>query len=89
MSTASPRWVTCREFIEFLMDYLSGEMPEAQRDEFDNHLSCCPSCIAYMKTYKQTIDIGKAALAPTDEPVPGEVPEDLVKAVLAARKKAR
>jgi len=86
----TPKWITCREFLDFLWAYLSGEVTDAERAEFEWHLSGCPSCVAYMKTYRQTIELGKGAFAPlepTDEPVPEEVPEELVAAILKARKK--
>jgi anti-sigma factor RsiW len=90
---SAPKWITCREFLDFLWAYLSGEVTEEQRAEFELHLSGCPSCVAYMKSYQRTIELGKAAYAtstplrPTDEPVPDEVPEELVEAILAARRR--
>lgn len=81
--------VTCREFVEFLADYLAGELPQPQRDEFNTHLSICPACVSYMKTYVESIRLGKGALAATDEPLPSEVPEEIVRAILAARSKRR
>ena len=55
-----------------------------QRAEFERHLSVCPSCVNYLKTYEQTIILTKIA---GDDPVPAEVPESLVQAILAARSK--
>jgi anti-sigma factor RsiW len=77
--------MTCREFIEFLMQYLDGELPRDRRAVFDAHLAECPWCVAYMHNYEQTITLGQAAFEPTDDPVPSEVPVELVKAILAAR----
>jgi anti-sigma factor RsiW len=85
--SSTERWITCREFIEFLMDYLESLLPEAQRREFDLHLAMCPACVAYLKTYQQTVAAGKAALAGPDERLPEEIPGELVKAILAARGK--
>ena len=78
--------ITCRTFVEFLMDYLSGDLPEGQRDDFDRHLADCVACVAYMNTYRETIELGKAAFRDPDAPVPGDVPEDLVKAILEVRR---
>ena len=78
--------VTCRTFVEFLVEYMSGELPEPQRDEFDGHLAACVACVAYMKTYAKTVELGKAAFQNLDAAVPDDVPEDLVKAVLASRR---
>jgi len=77
--------MTCRELVEFLMLYLDGELPLDQRARFDDHLTVCHACVIYMNTYIETVQMGKAACAPLDEPVPDEVPEELVRAILAAR----
>ena len=77
--------VTCREFVRFLYDYLILDLPSERRAEFNAHLAACPYCVAYMKTYEASIRWGRAALAPSDDPVPADVPEALVQAILAAR----
>jgi len=79
--------VTCRELTEFLDDYLSGVLPEEERQAFNHHLAQCPSCVAYMKTYETSVRLGKAVLGRSEEPLPGDLPEDLVRAILAIRKK--
>ena len=78
--------ITCRTFVEFLMDYMSGELPEPQRDQFDEHLAACVACVAYMKTYMATVELGKASFADLEARIPDDVPEDLVKAILASRR---
>ena len=78
--------ITCREFVEFLDDYLAAALPEAERSAFGAHLAACPSCVAYMKTYQASIRLGKAVLSGPD--LPAEVPQELLQAVLAACKKA-
>jgi anti-sigma factor RsiW len=80
------RWITCREFVDFLDDYLSGSLSEEERAALNGHLAVCPSCVAYMKTYQASVQLGKAVLTRSEEPVPEEVPEELVRAILAARK---
>ena len=79
--------MTCRDFIEFLMEYLSDALTAEERAIFDAHLSECPWCVAYLKTYRETVALGKAALAEREKDIPEDVPEDLVQAVLAARRK--
>lgn len=77
--------ITCRELIDFLMAYCDGELPADQRAIFEEHLACCPPCVAYLKTYQQAVCLGKAACAEEDRGAK-EVPEELVKAILAARR---
>jgi len=62
--------MTCREFIDFLMEYLSGELSARERAEFERHLADCPDCSAYLRSYEETIKLGKAAFDDPDAPVP-------------------
>jgi len=77
--------LTCREFIEFLGAYLDGELPNTQRREFDWHLKLCRSCRAYLQTYRHTIRLEELTRSQLDRDVPDTVPEELVRAILAAR----
>jgi len=78
--------LTCRELAEFLADYLAGELSESERDRFEAHLRICPACAAYVGTYREAIRLGRLAWAPESDPVlPTDVPEGLVRAILAAR----
>ncbi len=76
----------CREFVAFLMQYVSEELPQSQLARFEEHLAICPSCVAYMDSYVETVKLGKAAFSDLDEPVPEDVPEELVRAILSAKK---
>ena len=72
-------YLPCTEIIGFLADYLDGALSSERRFEFDRHLAVCPSCVAYLETYKETIRMAKAAELPVED-----APEDLIKAILAA-----
>ncbi len=80
--------MTCRELNEFLLDYHAGELPEAQRALFEQHLRGCAPCMAYLASYEDTIKLGRAAFRDDDAPVPPEVPTELVRAILKARRKS-
>lgn len=77
----------CRELAEFLLDYVSGELPDESRTHFEFHLSKCKNCHAYLVQYQVTIRAGKIACDEMSDELP-EIPEDLIKAVMAARSKA-
>jgi anti-sigma factor RsiW len=79
--------MTCREFVEFLMDYLSQDIPADSREIFERHINACPDCVQYLATYKQTIVLCREAFDVKEEEIPAEVPEDLVQAILAAQRK--
>jgi anti-sigma factor RsiW len=76
--------VTCRELDGFLLDYVSGELAEDVRKEFESHLEICDACEDYLRTYRETIRLGRAAYRDPDAPI-GPMPEGLVQAILAAR----
>ena len=78
--------MTCREFADFILGYLSGDLDPEIRTSFDRHLSRCPSCHAYLAQYEATVAAGKAVFAQPDADIPGDVPEDLVQAILASRR---
>jgi anti-sigma factor RsiW len=77
--------MTCREFIEFLWRYFDDELSPTERENFDLHVAQCPHCLQYLHSYQDTVRIGKTVLADSEEPLPSEVPEELVQAILAAR----
>jgi anti-sigma factor RsiW len=78
--------VTCREFADFMMDYLSNELPAESRAQFEYHLSLCVNCRKYLRSYEETVKLGKRAFDDEDSALPADVPNDLVKAILAARR---
>jgi anti-sigma factor RsiW len=78
--------VTCREFAEFMADYLSGGLVPETRAQFEDHLTVCPNCVAYLSNYRDTVALGRQAFADDDADVRGQVPDGLVNAILATRR---
>ena len=78
--------MTCREFVDFLMEYLDGTLSRDQREVFDAHMGECSSCVTYLDTYRIAVDLGKDICEDPDGPIPDDVPEGLVVAILAARR---
>ncbi len=77
--------MTCRELHDFLAAYLERELPPEQLAEFERHMRLCPPCVRYLATYRKTIEMCRAAQEPPEhEPIP----EELVRAILAARSKS-
>ncbi|MBW2282429.1 MAG: zf-HC2 domain-containing protein [Deltaproteobacteria bacterium] len=80
--------MTCQELADFLLRYLDGELPAPQGESFAEHLALCPPCKAYLTTYQKTVKLGQSVCADPEGPVPGDVPDELVEAILAARSRA-
>lgn len=74
--------MTCRDFADFLLDYVEGDLAAGARRRFDEHLANCPDCVHYLQHYTETVKAGRLAMA--DE-LPADVPDDLVRAILRAR----
>jgi anti-sigma factor RsiW len=77
--------MTCREFAEFLDAYLDGALAPEEVAEFERHLAVCQHCVAYLDTYRRTVESVRG-LHEGEAQVPDDVPEELVQAILAARR---
>jgi anti-sigma factor RsiW len=77
--------MTCREFADVLDDYVAGALRGEPLAIFERHLALCPNCDHYLAQYRATIALGRGAFADEDAPVPADVPEHLITAILAAR----
>ena len=68
--------MTCKRIIlEYLVEYEDGTMPEADRLEFERHLSHCPPCVVFLKSYQAT---GRTLRMLK----PREIPRNLAEAVI-------
>lgn len=75
----------CRECDEFLVEYVAGDLPADVLATFELHLSRCRNCRNYLEQYRATIKAGKTACDIARQGI--EMPEELIKAILAARPK--
>ncbi len=74
----------CGELIQFLIDYLEGELPAPVAARFKAHLDRCPPCQTYLRTYQQTILTARRALC-NEKPCGMErVPEEMIRAIMTA-----
>jgi anti-sigma factor RsiW len=78
--------MTCRELAEFLADYLARALGPEEPAIFDRHLAECADCAAYLRSYAATVRLVKQAY--DDDPVPADVPDGLVRAIVEARKRS-
>ncbi len=77
--------ISCRDFVSFLNQYIDGELAPERRAIFERHLAIYPDCTAYIDAYRKTMSLSVTALRGT-VPVPPQIPESLLRAILAARK---
>lgn len=77
--------LTCRQIIDFVQAFLDGELPPREQTIFELHLTLCPDCVNYLRSYQATRALSK--LIGKDEPATSPISEDLIRAILAARKR--
>lgn len=76
----------CREFIELVGAYFDGELDSSAQDELDAHLAECLECSLYLDSYRKTVELSKMAMRDDRSEEP---PEDLVQAILNAKRSRR
>jgi predicted anti-sigma-YlaC factor YlaD len=61
--------LTCKEVVEIVTDYLEGTMPSELRERFEDHLSTCDGCSAYLVQMRETIRLTGML---TEDAIPSE-----------------
>jgi anti-sigma factor RsiW len=79
--------MTCRELVEFLSDYLADDLPVVEKRAFEEHIRECAACARYLDGFSATVELTRRAFDDPEAPVPSEVPEELVSAILSARRR--
>lgn len=74
-----PPETNCKLLIDFLDDYLAQRLDATARSRFEEHLSLCPPCRDYLKTYSDTSKLARQCCG---ERCTQPLPEDLVQAIL-------
>jgi anti-sigma factor RsiW len=53
------REIGCPECVELLADYIDGALPQDQIAQLEWHLDGCPPCVAFVNTYKGTVNAAR------------------------------
>ncbi len=80
--------LTCKEFDDFMIDYLEGNLSIWQKYMCWMHVKFCRECAYYIQQYQKVIQLEQKAFDSPGDPVPDTVPEELIKAAMAHYKKA-
>jgi anti-sigma factor RsiW len=49
----------CRECFDLLADYVDGTLPAHQAELLEWHLEGCAPCVAFVNTYRGTVDAAR------------------------------
>ena len=55
--------ITCTELVDLLLEFTGGDLDDAQRAVFEQHLCGCATCIVTVETYQATIVVTRALSA--------------------------
>jgi predicted anti-sigma-YlaC factor YlaD len=72
---AEPTEMECRRIAELLADYFDGTLPRETHELIDWHIEGCPPCVAFVNTYRGTIDAAKHL---RDTTIPPEMKQRLL-----------
>jgi anti-sigma factor RsiW len=49
--------ITCRDLIELLMDFHSGQLSAEWRESIEQHLGRCSQCVAFVESYRTLVEM--------------------------------
>ena len=79
--------ISCESFDSFIVDYIDDNLTCDQKLVFLQHLNECPPCKIYLKNYEYRIQISKSIFTTETEKL--DIPEQLIEAILAAKKQIK
>ncbi len=53
---------TCKDATSLIFEFLSGELNPETNSEFEKHLEICPDCVAFLNTYRKTVELTRSFL---------------------------
>ncbi len=65
----------CKEIVDLLADYLDGALPPETAKSLKAHLDGCSPCVAFVNTYRGTVDVVRRL---RDVEIPPELRERLI-----------
>ena len=77
--------LTCRDVVTVFTAYLNEEGEGRTRAGCERHLSKCGACVRYLRTYRVTTALAKAAFVESDDACPCIIPDKLVHTIVGAR----
>jgi len=86
MAESIPARVTCEQATALLIDYVTGGLDPATTLVLERHLERCVDCVAFLRTYQETIRTTRTLRY---DDMPGELQERLLQTLHAKMKRDR
>jgi len=77
--------ITCKEFNDFIYDYVEENLTQKQLILFKRHMKVCPMCRNFLRTYLAAYKAKDGLLPYSNLDVPTSMPQDLIDAILDVR----
>jgi anti-sigma factor RsiW len=74
----SSREIGCSECVELLADYIDGTLPRDQTELLEWHLDGCQPCVAFVNTYRGTVDAARRLRETPETKLPPELRQKLI-----------
>jgi len=55
--------LTCKTATSLIAKYISADLDPKVEFSFEEHLRACPDCVAFLNTYKKTLELARSFLA--------------------------
>lgn len=92
--------VSCQHCVDFLLDYIDGQLAEDERFKFESHIAFCRDCEVFLENYREACRLTSRLQPAETEGVDAgsgrgdcsaagrleDVPESLIQAILRARR---
>lgn len=59
---------TCRQVLNALTEYLEGDLPDHDENEFEAHMEGCVPCDAFFRTYRKSSELARETFRSEDVP---------------------
>ena len=58
-SWPKPDRLLCRNIVDLVLNYLEGTLDRPVRQAFEDHIADCTNCWQFLKSYRDTVDLGQ------------------------------
>ena len=70
--------IGCAECMDLLADYVDGNLPREQAELLEWHIEGCGPCVAFVNTYKGTVDAARRLRETPETRLPPELRQKLI-----------
>ena len=61
----------CKDITDLILDYLTEQLDAKTASAYEEHLHVCPDCVAFLRTYKKTMELTRQFLKGKSKKAPG------------------